>query len=172
MRYVPDGSLCTASVEQIFPRDGVHRNCFELASYHDCISNRIGSGIRTALPTLSVPDRAIIVLNHHRFWEYASGPSSSGNTLPSSIHDHVARRSALPRERFSPMAQNGRANVARRCRLSGYERTWLRRGLRSIYDPPALPAVWPWEGLACLGASARNGSQDAADAPAIRSRDA
>jgi hypothetical protein len=31
LRYVPDRSLCTASVEQIFPRDSVQRNCFELA---------------------------------------------------------------------------------------------------------------------------------------------
>jgi hypothetical protein len=61
----------------------------------------------TALPTLSVRDRAIIVLNHHRFWGYASGPSSSGNTLPSSIHGRTARRSALPRERFSPLALFG-----------------------------------------------------------------
>src|SRR5450432_2958448 len=42
--------LCTALAEQIFPRDSVQRNCFELALYatrgHDCISNRIGSGIR------------------------------------------------------------------------------------------------------------------------------
>ena len=48
VRYVPDGSLCTASAEQIFPRDRVQRNCFELALYttrdHDCISNRIGFG--------------------------------------------------------------------------------------------------------------------------------
>jgi hypothetical protein len=50
VRYVPDGSLCTASVEQIFPRDGVQRNCFELALYHECISNRIGSGIRNCAP--------------------------------------------------------------------------------------------------------------------------
>ena len=50
MRYVPDGSLSTASAEQIFPRDSVQQNCFELALYttrdHDCISDRIGSGIR------------------------------------------------------------------------------------------------------------------------------
>jgi hypothetical protein len=36
--------------EQMLPRDSVQRNCFELALYttrdHDCISNRIGSGIR------------------------------------------------------------------------------------------------------------------------------
>src|SRR5260370_32657625 len=57
---------------------------------------------KTALPTPSVRDRAIIVLNHHRFWGCASGPSSSGNTLPSSVHGHAARRSALPRERFRP----------------------------------------------------------------------
>jgi hypothetical protein len=53
VRYVPAGSLCTASAEQIFPRDSVQRNCFELALYtardHDCISNRIGSGIRSAM---------------------------------------------------------------------------------------------------------------------------
>jgi hypothetical protein len=55
-----------------------------------------------------VRDRAIIVLNDHRFWGFASGPSSSGNTLPSSIHGHAARRSALPRERFSPLAFFGR----------------------------------------------------------------
>jgi hypothetical protein len=57
-----------------------------------------------------VRDRAIIVLNDHRFWGYASGPSSSGNTLPSSIHcwhGHAARRSALPRERFRPLALFG-----------------------------------------------------------------
>jgi hypothetical protein len=56
------------------------------------------------------PLRAIIVLNHHRFWGYASGPSSSGSTLPSSIHRHAARRSALPRERFSPLTHNGRGH--------------------------------------------------------------
>ena len=61
-------------------RHSVQRNCFEFALYHDCISNRIGSDIRNyprrrcrhvtfgALPTLSVRDRAIIVLNDHRFW--------------------------------------------------------------------------------------------------------
>src|SRR6266851_8669253 len=59
----------------------------------------------TALPTLSVRDRAGIVLNHHRFWGYASRPSPSGNTLLSSIHGRVARRSDLPRERFSPLTQ-------------------------------------------------------------------
>jgi hypothetical protein len=76
VRYVPDGGLYTASAEQIFPRDSVQRNCFELALSttrdHDCISNRIGSGIRNcprcrcrlatfaALPALSMVERAII----------------------------------------------------------------------------------------------------------------
>src|SRR5947207_13501144 len=104
----PDGSLCTASAEQIFPRDGVQRNCFELALYIMTASPIAPVRVfKPALPTLSVRDRAIIVLNHHRFWGYASGPSSSGNTLPSSIHGHAARRSALPRERFSPLTPNG-----------------------------------------------------------------
>jgi hypothetical protein len=119
---VPDGSLCSASVEQIFPRDGVQRNCFEFALYIMTASptasvrnyprRRCPHATFGARPTLSVRDRAIIVLNDHRFWGYASGPSSSGNTLPSSIHGHAARRSALPRERFSPLTQ---------------QRHWLRR---------------------------------------------
>src|SRR6202047_4400863 len=108
--------LCTVSVEQIFPRDSVQRNCFEFALYimtaSPIASVRVFETIRDAdvvtlrfgtLPTLSVRDRAIIVLNDHRFWGYASGPSSSGNTLPSSIHGHAARRRALPSERFSPL---------------------------------------------------------------------
>ena len=123
MRYVPDGSLCAASTEQIFPRDSVQRNCFELALYttrdHDCISKRIGRVFDprcrcrlvtfAALPTPSMIERAIILLTDQRFWGHASGPSSSGKTLPCSIHcwhGHAARRSALPRERFRPLALN------------------------------------------------------------------
>ena len=125
MRYVPDGSLCTASAEQILPRDSVQRNCFKLALYttrdHDCISNRIGSGIRTcprcgcrlatfgALPTPSTIYRDIIMLNNHRFWGHASGPSSSSAKTLSSFHPLLARpcRSALPRERFRSLALFG-----------------------------------------------------------------
>src|SRR6202790_4629926 len=43
LRYVPDGSLCTASAEQIFPRDSAQRNFFEFALY-----------IMTSSPTASV----------------------------------------------------------------------------------------------------------------------
>ena len=43
--------------------------------------------------------------NNHRSWGYTSGPSSAGNTLPSSIHDHAARRNALPRGWFRPLTQ-------------------------------------------------------------------
>jgi hypothetical protein len=53
---------------------------------------------------LRVVKRAHIMLTDYRFWGHASGPSSSGKTLPRSIycwHGHAARRSALPRERFS-----------------------------------------------------------------------
>ena len=59
-----------------------------------------------ALPTPSMIERAIILLTDQRFWGHASGPSSSGKTLPCSIHcwhGHAARRSALPRERFRPL---------------------------------------------------------------------
>ena len=128
MRYVPDGSLCTASAEQIFPRDSVQRNCFELALYttrdHGCISNRIGSGVRNcprcrcrlatfaALPTPSMIERAIIMLTDRRFWGHASGPSSSGKKRPS-FHPGTDmplaaapyRASGLVRWHFSDMAR-------------------------------------------------------------------
>jgi hypothetical protein len=116
---VPAGSLCTASAEQIFPRDSVQRNCFELALYtardHDCISNRIGSGIRSAMQMSSryvrcapnaVDDRA----DHHADRSSTSAPHRQVRRCHRSIHcwhGHAARRSALPRERFSPMTQLG-----------------------------------------------------------------
>jgi hypothetical protein len=53
----------------------------------------------------------------------ASGPSSSGNTLPSSIHGRVARRSALPRERFSPLALFGSGGTECESPLLGAKRT-------------------------------------------------
>jgi hypothetical protein len=110
-------AFCTASAEQILPRDSVQRNCFKLALYttrdHDCISNRIGSGIRAtfgALPTPSTIYRPIIMLNNHRFWGHASGPSSSSGKTLSSFHPLLARpcRSALPRERFRSLVLFGR----------------------------------------------------------------
>src|SRR5882724_11169620 len=145
-------AFCTASAEQILPRDSVQRNCFKLALYttrnHDCISNRIGSGIRTcprcgcrlatfgALPTPSTIYRAIIILNNHRFWGHASGPSSSGKTL-SSFHPLLARpcRSALPRERFSPLALIGRHSRTQECLLLGEERKSRLRHPTSESDP-------------------------------------
>jgi hypothetical protein len=62
-------------------------------------------GSLRALPTPSTIYREIIMLNHHRFWGHASGPSSSSGKTLSSFHPLLARpcRSALPRERFSPM---------------------------------------------------------------------
>ena len=118
MRYVPAGSLCTASAEQIFPRDSVQRNYFELALYtardHDCISNRISSGIRSAMQMSSryvrcapnaVDDRA----DHHADRSSTSAPHRQVKRRNRSIHcwhGHAARRSALPRERFSPLAHN------------------------------------------------------------------
>src|SRR5712672_4630124 len=112
-------AFCTASAEQILPRDSVQRNCFKLALYttrdHDCISNRIGSGIRTcprcgcrlvtfgALPTPSTISR-----DHHAE-QSASGPSSSSGKTLSSFHLLLARpcRSALPRERFRSLTPFG-----------------------------------------------------------------
>ena len=148
-------AFCTASAEQILPRDSVQRNCFKLALYttrdHDCISNRIGSGIRTcprcgcrlatfgALPTPSTIYREIIMLNNRRFRGHASGPSSSSGKTRSSFHPLLARpcRSALPHERFSPLAQSGHsANAARRRCLSPET---LRSHARSLL-PQTIPA--------------------------------
>jgi hypothetical protein len=83
---LPAGSLCTASAEQIFPRDSVQRNYFELALYtardHDCISNRIGSGIRSAMQissryVRSAPNAVDDRTDHHADRSSTSGPSSS-----------------------------------------------------------------------------------------------
>jgi hypothetical protein len=104
VRYVPAGSLCTASAEQIFPRDSVQRNCFELALYtardHDCISNRIGSGIRSAMQMSSryvrcAPNAVDDRTDHHADRSSTSGPSSSGKTLPS-FHPLLARPCSSP----------------------------------------------------------------------------
>jgi hypothetical protein len=117
VRYVPAGSLRTASAEQIFPPDSVQRNCFELytARDHDCISNRIGSGIRSAMQMSSryvrcapnaVDDRA----DHHADRSSTSAPHCQVRRCHRSIHcwhGHATRRSALPRERFSPLTLFG-----------------------------------------------------------------
>src|SRR6266481_5656199 len=83
VRYVPDGSLCTASAEQIFPRDSVQRNCFELALYttrdHDCIFDRIGSGIRK-LSAMQMPSRYVLC---------------ASNAVDDRSRDHHAERSSV-----------------------------------------------------------------------------
>jgi hypothetical protein len=71
-------------------------------------------------------DRAIIMLNDRRFWGRAFGPSPSGKTLHRSIHcwhGHAARRSALPRERFSPLAHFGSGATECESPLLGAKRT-------------------------------------------------
>ena len=106
------------------------------------ISSPIASArvFEPAFPTRSVRDRTSIVLNHHRFWGYASGPSSSGNTLPSSIHGHAARRSALPRERFSPLAQSRLVEGWPGCPLPGAART-SSSCQRALDEPRSGPAT-------------------------------
>src|SRR3982074_961190 len=80
---------------------------------HDCISNRIGSGIRTCprcgcrLATFgALPTPSTISRDHHAE-QSASGPSSSSGKTLSSFHLLLARpcRSALPRERFRSLAR-------------------------------------------------------------------
>ena len=90
---MPDSSLCTASVEQIFPRDSVQRNCFELALY-----------IMTASPIASVRVLSATQMSS-RYVRCA--PNAVGARSRDCWHGHAARRSALPRERFSPVALFG-----------------------------------------------------------------
>jgi hypothetical protein len=136
VRYVPEGSLCTASAEQILPRDGVQRNCFELALYttrdHDCISNRIGSGIRNIRDADVGSLRSVRSQRRRRYIARSSCRTiiGSGDMLLAphhhqlrrshrSIHcwhGHAARRSALPRERFSPMTRSSYAGASYSCR--------------------------------------------------------
>ena len=94
-----------------------------------------------ALPTPSMIERAIILLTDQRFWGHASGPSSSGKTLPCSIHcghGHAARRSALPRERFRPLAQNGHGGMSDLSPLCGQKRI-----LRGPKSPPRVSKKRP-----------------------------
>src|SRR6267143_6686632 len=140
-------AFCTASAEQILPRDSVQRNCFKLGLYttrdHDCISNRIGSGIRTCprcgcrLATFgALPTPSTISRDHHAE-QSASGPSSSSGKTLSSFHLLLARpcRSALPRERFRSMARFGRNRRVGECLLLREERKSGLRGPISVFDP-------------------------------------
>jgi hypothetical protein len=98
--------------------NSVQRNCFELALYtardHDCISNRIGSGIRSVMQMSSryvrcAPNAVDDRTDHHADRSSTSCPHRQVRRCHRSIHcwhGHAARRSALPRERFSPLAQN------------------------------------------------------------------
>src|SRR3981189_3210234 len=132
-------AFCTASAEQILPRDSVQRNCFKLALYttrdHDCISNRIGSGIRTCprcgcrLATFgALPTPSTISRDHHAEQSPSAPSSSSGKTL-SSFHLLLARpcRSALPRERFRSLARLRHADCIEQCPLSGVTRKTFAR---------------------------------------------
>jgi hypothetical protein len=47
----------------------------------------------------------------------------------------LARRSVLPRERFSPLARNRHAGAVASCLLLGEERKWLGCAPRSQFDP-------------------------------------
>src|SRR5882762_2296453 len=140
-------AFCTASAEQILPRDSVQRNCFKLALYttrdHDCISNRIGSGIRTCprcgcrLATFgALPTPSTISRDHHAE-QSASGPSSSSGKTLSSFHLLLARpcRSALPRERFRSLALFGHGAMSDLSPLSGVEQRSDFGAVRTAFDP-------------------------------------
>jgi hypothetical protein len=116
----------------------VQRNCFELALYtardRDCISNRIGSGIRCAMQMSSryvrcAPNAVDDRTDHHADRSSTSGPHRQVRRRHRSIHcwrGHAARRSALPRERFSPLTQcMVRPRVARGFRRSGRKRSCI-----------------------------------------------
>src|SRR5665213_1303523 len=161
VRYVPDGSLCTASAEQIFPRDSVQRNCFELVLYttgdHDCISNRIGSGIRSAMQMSSryvrcapnaVDDRT---RDHHAdrssvFGDMLLAPHRQVRRSHRSIHcwhGHAARRSELPRERFSPLTLLGHGVLSELSPLCAAKRTYHEAIQQGFYPEDSRPLTRP-----------------------------
>jgi hypothetical protein len=103
-----------------FPRDSVQRNCFELALYtardHDCISNRIGSGIRSAMQMSSryvrcaandVDDRT----DHHANRSSASGPSSSPVAAPYRESGLVLWRKAVSQREIAAELRKGRSRL-------------------------------------------------------------
>jgi len=71
-----------------------------------------------ALPTPSMIERAIIMLTDHRFFgDMLLAPHRQVRRSHRSIHcwhGHAARRSELPRERFSPLAFRGHGSAERR----------------------------------------------------------
>jgi hypothetical protein len=65
-------------------------------------------------PTPSMIERAIIMLTDHRLWGHASGPSSSGKTLPSFhplLARPIARRSAPLGASISPFDPTQTSNL-------------------------------------------------------------
>ena len=144
--YARDGKLGIASAEPIFPATLARSSgdCSELVLYttrdHNCISDRIGSGIRNcprcrcrlatsgALPTPSAIDRTIIMLNDRRFWGHASGPPNRQvrRSIVSSIIGTPMPPAAAP-YRASGLVQwqeTDMATVFRDVRLSGAKQTW------------------------------------------------
>jgi hypothetical protein len=118
VRYVPDGSLCTASVEQIFPRGGVQRNCFELGLYMMTASPIAPVRVFEAtLPTLSVRDPRDYRAEPSSVLGICFRPFIVGQHAPIVHPWPAARRSALPRERFSPLARSGHSNTLLDCPL-------------------------------------------------------
>jgi hypothetical protein len=96
----------------------------------------------TVLPTLSVRVRAIIVLNQSVLG-ICFGPFIVRQHAPISIHDHVARRSALPRERFSPLALFGHGAMSELSPLSRVERKLDFGTARAAFDPDLTLALAP-----------------------------
>ena len=148
LRHVPDGSLCTASVEQIFPRDCVQRNCFEFALY-----------IMTASPIASVRvfETVRVTQMSSRYVRYAR------NAVGARSRDHRAERSSvlgicfwpfivrqhapivhpllarprptpqpLPRERFRSLAQLGHGAMSDSSPLCAVKRTSTQSRARPV----------------------------------------
>jgi hypothetical protein len=127
VRYVPGGQPLSRMTEQYFHATAsngiVSSSPYTPTRNHDRISNRIGSGFRNcprcrcrlaALPTPSKIERAITMLIDHRFWDMLLARLRHVRRSHRSIHcwcAHAARRSALPRERFSPLTQSGMPSV-------------------------------------------------------------
>jgi hypothetical protein len=86
-----------------------------------------------ALPTRSMIEPIIMLTDHPLL-----APHRQVRRCHRSIHcwhGHAARRSALPRERFSPLARNGPVGPVWRCPLCGADRKRLAQGQIGAFDP-------------------------------------
>jgi len=100
-----------------------------------------------ALPTPSMIERAIIMLTDHRFFgDMLLAPHRQVRRSHRSIHcwhGHAARRSELPRERFSPLTLFGHGVLSELSPLCAAKRTYHEAIQQGFYPEDSRPLTRP-----------------------------